>query len=476
MRSNLFELPDVVVKSFSACGARPHILLTLTDDSYDHSDDVARQLSISLSADVIRIPQYITEYTVDEYLAFRPNGILHLPFFAQRSKQLLSRLLRIVHSKDYTLIIGADRDDVNELTSIANSVDVIITDSNIPEDSIDERTIAYLLKRIASSNVDRNVELLRRSDATPAVIFSNVIFGQLFIRGIDPRVQETRTQDERVSSTQEHTASSPIEEGVYDELKVKLSKYTEKRKSAFKTSAYTGSKAGSIKQRFATHGRPNRTLVRNSRSGMFSLFHTLVAAAPHQVSRRVNTLDSSLAYLLEKEDIRRYQYELTPAHLEILILDSSGSMVGHERIRYAKGLVRSFVKYSYQSRTYCSLIVARSQEAKVVVPPTRRSTPILEELKRLPTGGRTPLYDSLAKAIDVANAFKKKEGSAAISISLLTDGKDNSDISNLNDLVHTLRKGQITLKVFDTKAAPSSIAFARNIGAAHHLIERMSAR
>ena len=209
---------------------------------------------------------------------------------------------------------------------------------------------------------------------------------------------------------------------------------------------------------------------------MFSLFNTLLTAAPHQIARRVNSPTNDLAYLIEKEDIRRYPYESTPSHLEILILDSSGSMAGRERIRYAKGLVRSFVKHSYQRRSYCSLIVARSHEAKVVVTPTRRTAPLLEELKRIPTGGRTPLYDSLAKAIDTANTFKKKEPSATISVSLLTDGKDNSNSSNTDQLRHTLKKRSIALRVFDTSATSSSFEFAEYIGAIHHRIERTSAR
>lgn len=475
MRSNLFELPEVVVKSFSAGGACPHVLLTLTDDAYHHSDSVAKQLSVPQRQQVVRIPQYITEYSIDEYLSTRSKSIIHLPFFGQRSKQLLLRLLRLVRSTDHMLVIGAERSDVSELTPIANIVDVIVTDFDTFEDSINGKTISYLLERIASSNVERNVELLRCLGAAPAEIFSNIILGQLLIRRVDLTPQGTNTQDERGNTVQEHIAPSLAEEKMYDELQVAFLKYKKKR-TTVKPSSRGASKGDSIKQRFATHGRPNRALVRNSRSGMFSLFHTLVAAAPHQVARRINASDSTLAYLLEKEDIRRYPYESTPAHLEILILDSSGSMAGQQRIRYAKGLVRSFVKHNYQSRAYCSLIVARSQEAKVVVPPTRRTAPMLEELKRIPTGGRTPLYDSLARAIDTASAFKKKESSATIGISLLTDGKDNSDATNTDELIYAVKKADISIRVFDTSTISSSVEFAEHIGAAHHLIERESAR
>jgi magnesium chelatase subunit D len=206
---------------------------------------------------------------------------------------------------------------------------------------------------------------------------------------------------------------------------------------------------------------------------LFSLYHTLIAAAPFQVTRRVSTANDSLALLLEKEDIRCYPFESTPVHLDILILDSSGSMGARDRIRYAKGLVRSFVKHSYHRRSYCSLIVARSHEAKVVVLPTRRVTPLLEELKRIPTGGRTPLFDSLAKALETAKTFKKKETSADITISLLTDGKDNSGSSCVDELIHVMNRARITRRVFNTDTASTSVAFAENIGASHHTIERM---
>jgi len=476
MRSNPFELPDAVVKSFSAGGARPHVVLTLTDDAYHHSDCIAKQLSASLGGRVVRIPQYITEHSIDEYLSSKNDSILHLPFFAQRSKQLLSRLLRIVASSGQVVVVGADINDVNELKHIANSVDVAITDKDILEDRISKESISHLLERIASSNVDRSVELLRREGASAADILSNIIFGQLLIRGIDLKAQGGITADVAANAVNEEKESRQNEERIYDELSVVLSQFQEKRKSALKTSTHASSRQGSIKQRFATHGRPNRALARNSRNGMFSLFNTLLAAAPHQIARRVNSPTNNLAYLIEKEDIRRYPYESTPAHLDILILDSSGSMAGHERIRYAKGLVRSFVRHSYRSRSYCSLIVARSNEAKVVVSPTRRTSPLLEELMRTPTGGRTPLYDGLAKAVDTAKAFKKKEPSADISISLLTDGKDNSESINSSELIRSLHRERISTRVFDTTASSSSVIFAENIGATHHIIERMNAR
>lgn len=476
MRSNLFELPDVVLKSFSLSGAHPHVVLTLSNDAYYHCDIVAKQLSASLHKQIVRIPQYITEYSIDEYVSSRAGSVVHLPFFAQRSKQLVSRLLRITRSLGQALVIGAELNDVNELKNIANCVDVIISDTEFSLESIDNDAIARILARIASSNVERNVELLRRLDASAGEIFSNVILGQFLLRGIEMSFQREVLQDEEENVAKQESSASNLDEKVYDELNVLLAKFAQKRRAEVHRATLSGSRQGSLKQRSATHGRPNRALVRNSRSGMFSLFNTLLTAAPHQKARTVTSPSSDLAYLIQKEDIRRYPYKSTPAHLEILILDSSGSMAGNERIRYAKGLIRSFVKHSYRIRSYCSLIVARSHEAKVVVSPTRRSFPLLEELKRTPTGGRTPLYDSLAKAIDTAKAFKKKEPSAYISISLLTDGKNNSDSISPDELVRSLNKERIMRRVFDTAKTSSSVVFAENIGATHHVIERMSAR
>lgn len=476
MRSNPFELSDVVLKSFSLSGAHPHVVLTLSDDAYYHSDIVAKQLSISLHKQIVRIPQYITEYNIDEYVSPRAGSVVHLPFFAQRSKQLVSRMLRITRSLGQTLVIGAELSDVNELKNIASCVDVVIADTEFFLESVDNDAIARILKRIASSNVDMNVELLRRLDASAGDVFANVIFGQLLLRGIEMSFQDEVVQGEKENVAKQESSTSNVDEKIYDELNVLLTKFAQKRRAEVHRATRFGSRQGNVKQRSATHGRPNRALVRNSRIGMFSLFNTLLAAAPHQVARKKKSPINSLAYIIEKEDIRRYPYESTPAHLEILILDSSGSMAGNERIRYAKGLIRTFIKHSYRRRSYCSLIVARSHEAKVLVSPTRGSAPLLEELKRTPTGGRTPLYDSLAKAIDTAKAFKKKEPFADISISLLTDGKNNSDSINPDELVRSLNKERITRRVLDSANTSSSIVFAKKVGATHHLIERMSAR
>lgn len=476
MRSNPFELSDAVLRSFSATGAHSHVILTLSDDAYYHSDIVAKQLLASLNKQIVRIPQYVTEYAIDEYVSSKAGSVVHLPFFAQRSKQLVSRLLRIVGSSGQALVIGAELNDVNELKNIANCFDVVIADTKSYIEGLDHDVIASILIRIASSNVDRNVELFRRMDASAGDIFANVIFGQLLLRGNDMLSQHEVFQDEKENVGEQESSVSYSDERFYDELNVLLTKFTEKRNTEVHRATRVGSRQGSVKQRSATHGRPNRALVRNSRNGMFSLFNTLLAAAPYQVARRKNSHVDSLAYVIEKEDIRRYPYESTSAHLEILVLDSSGSMAGNERIRYAKGLIRAFVKHSYRRRSYCSLIVARSHEAKVVVSPTRRLGLLVEELKHTPTGGRTPLYDSLSKAIEMAKAFKKKEPYADISVTLLTDGKNNSDIANLNELICRLNKERVTRRVLDTANSSSSIAFAENIGATHHLIERMCAR
>jgi Mg-chelatase subunit ChlD len=444
-------------------GAGLRVFLTLSHDEYSDSRSIADDLALRLSKPVFRVPQSVSEYNAEEYLSSRTNSIIHIPFFSQRTKQMFSRILHIARESNSIVVLGAHVDDADELRHYSNLLDIVVVGAQV---QLPESSVPVLLDVIASSNVEKVVEMMRRSKATPQEIMNFVLFGQLLIRGIDLQ-RQPQTEG---SIHRESRSSLDKKEEVFDMLEAAFRKLQDMKRPVSRTSSHTSSRTTSAK-RIATHGRQNRALVRNSSQGMLSLFHTLIAASPYQNMRRSMQSGNDRAYLLEKEDIRRYPYESSPVSLNILVLDSSGSMAGSERIRYAKGLVRSFVRDGYRKRAYSSLIIARGEEAKITVHPTKRINHLIEELLRVPTGGRTPLSDSLQKSLDVARVFRRREPSAEITVSLLTDGKETAD-KHSADIREVFTKERITRRVFDSFKNHTAQAFADRIGASFHVIGR----
>jgi Mg-chelatase subunit ChlD len=81
----------------------------------------------------------------------------------------------------------------------------------------------------------------------------------------------------------------------------------------------------------------------------------------------------------------------------IFLADSSGSMLAQRKIEAAKGCVLSLLEEAYVCRDTVSLITFGGKEAKIVLPPTASPELAYELLKSVPTGGKTPLIDALAK-------------------------------------------------------------------------------
>lgn len=472
MLSNLPELPETVLSSFSSRGARPHVVLSLSNDPYSHSRDIAEQLSIECNKHIVRIPQYINEYEIDKYLSSAFGCIIFLPFVSQRSKQTIARVLKIVHSTRSRLVIGADFNDLDHLNYFANLIDYVSVGKHINNSDFSSVILESALERIASAAVEKNVELLRRSGSSESEILSYVIIGQLLLRRIEISSQRNSSNPDDEHTMQYSQPTQSTTEYVFEELNIILRELTERKKYQRNTSVSHGFHTKNRGKRVSPRGQPNQTTVQKSAKGMFSLYNTLIAAAPYQNIRREHEPNSSLGYMVEIEDIRRFRMERAPSRLEILILDSSGSMSGRERIRYAKGLLRSLVQRGYKRRSYCSLVVARSHESKVLVEPTRRTTLILESLKRIPTGGKTPLYDALSKSLDIVKRFKRSHGTANVHISILTDGKDTSEKGYSDGVIKYFMRERISCTVFDTCLSQSSTHFAKEIGATHHVIER----
>ncbi len=120
-------------------------------------------------------------------------------------------------------------------------------------------------------------------------------------------------------------------------------------------------------------------------------------------------------HLMEKVRISRGKA------LYIILLDSSSSMKLNKKITFAKSLIFSLLKDSYEKRNLVSLMTFRNEGVEFSCPPTKDVETLIEILDNLPTGGKTPLTPGLQSAFEMA---KKYEEFAPVII-LISDGKGN---------------------------------------------------
>lgn len=115
------------------------------------------------------------------------------------------------------------------------------------------------------------------------------------------------------------------------------------------------------------------------------------------------------------------------ANLILFVVDASGSMAAQRRMEAVKGAVLSLLTDAYQRRDDVAVIAFRGETATLSLAPTRSVDVAEQNLRELPTGGRTPLPHALQLALET---LEKHNGNAPPLLVLLSDGKANVALQN----------------------------------------------
>ncbi|TNY36898.1 putative cobaltochelatase [Thermomonospora catenispora] len=146
---------------------------------------------------------------------------------------------------------------------------------------------------------------------------------------------------------------------------------------------------------------------------------TLRAAAPHQRARG----RTGPGLILTPDDLRRTVRDGREGNLVLFVVDASGSMAARRRMRAVKGAVLSLLLDAYQRRDKVGLITFRGTGAELVLPPTSSVEAGARRLRRLTTGGRTPLAAGLRRAAEVLRAERLRDPARRPLLVLVTDGR-----------------------------------------------------
>ncbi len=208
--------------------------------------------------------------------------------------------------------------------------------------------------------------------------------------------------------------------------------------------------------------------------GRLDILATLKSAALHNVP---NTKGEKKQLNIRKEDFRIKRFQQRSGLLFIFAVDGSGSMaINH--FQAAKGAALSLLEKAYVYRDQVALIYFRHKEAKLLLAPGCSITGAAAALKRISSGGKTPLGSAMLKTLDLVRKNNVQRHAAGTVLILFTDGKANQphkeidgvshEITALSELKPMCSKLRDTLSasiVFDTRMGKMDNPYGQDLAA-----------
>jgi magnesium chelatase subunit D len=203
---------------------------------------------------------------------------------------------------------------------------------------------------------------------------------------------------------------------------------------------------------------------------------TLLAAAPYQQARG----RSGPSLVLRPGDLRRAVREDREGNLILFAVDASGSMAARQRMSAVSGAVLSLLRDAYQRRDKVAAVTFRGNDAEVALPPTSSVDAAVRRMRRLQTGGRTPLADGLLAAYRVLMTERTRDPRRRPLLVLLTDGKATVPVDSaqgnrfrsrraVSDALRAARLlagSRVASVVVDCESAPVLLGLAGQVSAA----------
>ena len=208
---------------------------------------------------------------------------------------------------------------------------------------------------------------------------------------------------------------------------------------------------------------------------------TIRAAAPFQKMRE----DNGCALNIKQEDLRQKVREKRIGNTFLFAVDASGSMGARERMRAVKGAIFYMLQEAYQKRDRVGMIAFRRQKAELLLPITRSVDLAQKCLAELPTGGKTPLADGLAVALQTLSMLNKHDSELEPILVLVTDGRANATEADGGDpvasalkMAERIGKAKITSVVIDTESDFIKLGLAKRVAAAmganYYMLQRLT--
>ncbi len=169
----------------------------------------------------------------------------------------------------------------------------------------------------------------------------------------------------------------------------------------------------------SSRGRYIRATLPKQRTEDLAFDATLRAAAAHPKG------DSSLMVSVREDDIRVKVREQRTGATILFLVDASGSMGAMRRMGIVKGAVLSLLSDAYEKRDTVGIIAFAKDKAETLLPLTRSVDLAQKCLRKLHTGGKTPLAHGLQAAYQMLKTDRLRNPGAQQYLVIVSDGKTN---------------------------------------------------
>jgi magnesium chelatase subunit D len=157
--------------------------------------------------------------------------------------------------------------------------------------------------------------------------------------------------------------------------------------------------------------------------------------------------------------------------LHLVLLDTSGSTLGHRLFGRAKGLVLGLAKVAYGSRDQLAVMGFGNDQVTTVLPRRRAPKDMLPRLDALPAGGGTPLREALTRAGNAIRRWQRREPGLQVRTYIITDGRTRQSVAGVPPLGDCI---VVDVEQASVKRGRANI-IAQQLGAAYRMLPTMEA-
>lgn len=213
----------------------------------------------------------------------------------------------------------------------------------------------------------------------------------------------------------------------------------------------------------SSRGRYIRATLPKQRTEDLAFDATLRAAAAHPKG------DSALMVSVREDDIRVKVREQRTGATILFLVDASGSMGAMRRMGIVKGAVLSLLSDAYEKRDTVGIIAFAKDKAETLLPLTRSVDLAQKCLRKLHTGGKTPLAHGLQAAYQMLKTDRLRNPGAQQYLVIVSDGKTNvplysgSAADDAQNVAKRLRAEPIQALVLDPEEGFMQFGMAKKL-------------
>jgi magnesium chelatase subunit D len=182
--------------------------------------------------------------------------------------------------------------------------------------------------------------------------------------------------------------------------------------------------------------------------------------------------DGEMAIRVEPEDVRSKVRKRRVGASIVFCVDASGSMGASNRMEAAKGAVLDLLVDAYKRRDRVGLVSFRGDSAEVVLVPTSSVELAQMRLRKMETGGATPLAAGMERALELLAAELRRDAKAVPWLVLVTDGRANVGLSgglgsdDARMMAARVGESKVHTLVLDTTEGMAAASAARELARA----------